>query len=155
MRMELNKTTEQRFWDKVNKTNTCWLWTGATQSRTTCAYGVFRVARRNALAHRFSYELAFGTLPSGKNVCHSCDNPICVNPEHLFLGTQADNLADMRSKGRMHGASHQRARRSLSPSAIADIQSQTALGVSQRKLARAYQVSQKTIYNALHGRLTY
>lgn len=81
----------------------CWLWTRQTLSN---GYGVIRVGsmcdgtRRQALAHRVSWELDHGPIPDGLFVLHRCDRPACINPAHLFLGTQQDNLADMRAKGR-------------------------------------------------------
>src|SRR3990167_6332282 len=90
---------EQRFWRMVYRTDWCWLWLGAKLKK---GYGVFRETcpRRSVLAHRVAYELANGPIPGGKFVCHHCDNPSCVRPSHLFLGTQKDNMADCSRKGR-------------------------------------------------------
>lgn len=95
-----------RFWAKVRKTDAgCWEWSGATSHG---GYGVFRLNRKNIGAHRISYEHSYGSIPSGLYVCHRCDNPPCVNPEHLYLGTPSENAREMRSKGRygIHGGKY-------------------------------------------------
>jgi len=89
-----------RFWDKVNKTispNGCWIWTAGVSNH----YGRFSVGRKTFSAHRFAFELTNGPIPLGLYVCHTCDNPLCVNPAHLFLGTHTDNMNDRNVKGRM------------------------------------------------------
>lgn len=85
-----------RFWSKVEKTDYCWIWNG-TRGK---GYGYFKLGNKNFRAHRFSWELAFGHIPEGLQVLHECDNPSCVNPKHLFLGTIRDNMADMMNKHR-------------------------------------------------------
>ena len=92
---------EDRFWSKVRKADGdgCWEWMGA---RVKTGYGQIGRSRTRQLiaTHRLSWELYRGAIPSGLCVCHRCDNPRCVRPDHLFLGTQADNIHDMVAKGR-------------------------------------------------------
>jgi len=88
---------EQRFWEKVDKSESCWIWKGTTYSN---GYGRICVNGKHVLAHRLSWTLTHSDIPDGFHVCHGCDTPLCVNPEHLFLGTQKDNMQDMISKGR-------------------------------------------------------
>lgn len=103
------KTQQDRFWGKVNKTseNKCWEWTGYTlppfiKSFTDSdkGYGRFWFLNKFWLAHRVSWFIKNGEIPDGLCVLHTCDNPPCVNPNHLFLGTKKDNSEDMITKGR-------------------------------------------------------
>lgn len=81
------------FWENVEKTDTCWLWTG---SQNYDGYGNFYGKR----THRLAYELTYGRIPKGFYICHTCDRPRCVKPEHLFLGSPSDNSIDAEKKGR-------------------------------------------------------
>lgn len=93
---------EQRFWTKVDPTGECWLWTASLHPK---GYGQVSVRRPDGRptmrrAHHIAWELTYGPKPPHLFVLHHCDTPRCVRPDHLFLGTQADNIADMVRKGR-------------------------------------------------------
>ena len=90
-------TVVDLFWTKVEKTDSCWIWTG---SRKPKGYGHLRHANKDYNAHRLSYELANGPIPALMEVMHTCDVPYCVNPAHLKLGSHAENMADCRDKRR-------------------------------------------------------
>lgn len=147
----------ERFWCRVDTSdeNGCWPWRGAIRHG---GYGQFWVdGRRRSYAHRVAYELAYGPITPGMVVCHQCDNPTCVRPTHLFLGTQNENLADGRAKGRMSapprhaGATHPRAK--LTPAIVLEArQLYEAGGISQYELAARYGVSQTTMRYALSGK---
>lgn len=89
-------TIEERFWGKVQKSEGCWTWNGGRDAQ---GYGAFKATRMEK-AHRYSWELHFGKIENGLLVLHRCDNPPCVRPDHLFLGTHNENMADMVAKGR-------------------------------------------------------
>lgn len=165
-----------RFWAKVHKTDTCWLWTAST---TRYGYGRLQVSGHALLAHRIAYALAHGSLPDDLLVCHHCDTPACVRPDHLFLGTYADNRIDCIRKGRAssgdrhwthitpdriargaqsgantqperrpRGEDHARAR--LSTDQVRDIRARFANGEVPRHIARDYPVTYQNIMAIIH-----
>lgn len=145
--------TEERFWRKVQMTeNGCWEWTGA---KTNCGYGHLRLNNRNIAAHRFAYMLVNGAIPGGMVICHRCDNPSCVRPDHLFLGTVQENMRDCRDKGRMGekrrlGLSNGAAK--VTPQIALLIREAQQSGASRADLAKQFQVSVWTITQITTGR---
>lgn len=150
----MSRTLADRFWEKVRHVegDGCWEWTGARQSDGYAVIGYGRPSvedrHRTARGHRVAWELAYGSIPVGLCVLHRCDNPGCVRPDHLFLGTLADNTSDMDRKGRgrrPHGESHPRAKLTLGEVNV--IRSlYDAGGVTQAELGRIFGVSGVTIY---------
>lgn len=155
-----------RFWSRVQKADGCWLWTGTVNRH---GYGQISsgASRRTLLAPRVSWELANGPIPDGLCVLHRCDIPGCVRPEHLFLGTKADNVRDMTAKARQAvGEQHGRRTRpertargeqqglaKLTDETVREARARYAAGgVSFPTLARDYGVSLRAIWLAVRRR---
>jgi hypothetical protein len=134
---------EERFWSHVEKTETCWLWKPAVKSGD---YGRIRVKGRGAKvkAHVLSYTMHVGPIPDGLNVLHHCDNPPCVRPDHLFVGTHDDNMKDKVAKGRQ-GKGERMGLSKLNPDLVRAIRLRLADGVGQRQTAREFKVSRTTV----------
>ena len=137
------------FWEKVLG-NGCWEWHG---KRITSGYGMMMRNRKHILAHRLSYELAFSPIPKGKLVCHRCDNPRCIRPSHLFVGTMKDNQEDMVAKGRSpkgeKNGSHK-----LCEENVLEIRRRYANGEgTQETISKDYNVSRTTIQGIVEHRL--
>jgi hypothetical protein len=136
------------FWSKAVRSEGCWEWSAA---RSHYGYGKLTYLGRSRIAHRMAWEFAFGPIPAGLFVLHHCDNPPCVRPDHLFLGTQADNIRDKISKGRGRGPTLARVgeangRAKLNSEQVRTIRERYAAGgISQRLLGREYGLSQQTI----------
>ena len=133
--------TFNRFAKKSNDPQMCWLWTGAVNQR---GYGLMLVwqgaTKERDTAHRFSYKTYVGPIPPGMFVCHTCDNPSCCNPGHLFLGTAAENVADMHAKGRWPAK--------LTADELAEIRASAA---PSRELGRKFGVTYQHILRIKRG----
>jgi len=150
-----------RFWSHVDKStgpNGCWIWARAPVQGTK--YGAVRWAGKTQRAHRVAWQITLGEVPGNMCVLHKCDNPLCVNPGHLFLGTRADNAADRDAKGRQacgdilsqakQGELNSQAK--LNESGVREIRSLVAKGVAQAEIARRRGVSQAAVWNIVNGR---
>ncbi len=149
--MAKRRTLADRFWEKVAKSDGCWLWTGSTNG----VYGSLGVERTHVGAHRLSWELAFGAIPDGLSVLHRCDVPTCVNPAHLFLGTHQDNMRDMADKGRGHGpgirGSASRFAK-ITEDDVIDIRTVRALGGTLQAIGAAYGLQKSAVGKIVSGR---
>lgn len=139
---------EDRFWKRVEKTRRCWLWRGSQHRRrgSEVGYGEIGVEDGHQKAHRVSWMLKHGPIPVGMFVLHKCDNPACVRPAHLFLGTAQDNSDDMRRKGRTNGPAGERSGKAkLTWKAVDAIRAAPRTRGSRHVLAKRFKVSVWTI----------
>ena len=136
---------EDKFWK--GEPFECWLWRGSI----TKGYGKFRLDGKIVLAHRIAYLLEYGKYDENLDVCHTCDTPACVNPNHLFLGTHQDNMRDMLAKGhhpyigKVNPTSYVRQLTDDEELEIAQLYKSG--GWSQRRIARHYNISQALVFN--------
>lgn len=147
-------TFADRFWSKVGKTNSCWIWKAYT---TKTGYGQIGNGNKIIRSHRASWMIHFGPIPAGKEVCHNCpggDNPACVNPDHLWLGTRAENATDAGKKGRLsvrHHYKHKHPKQKLTVSQVIEIRKQWP-GTTMKSLAERFGVCQESISFIVHRR---
>lgn len=155
--MGANLGDEKRFWKKVDKTdiNKCWNW--KAYKDIDWGYGIFRFREKTQKAHRVSWIFSNGAIPEGLCVLHKCDNPACVNPSHLFLGTNADNVKDRNAKNRQShnmgrkGIEHSQAK--LCNEQVVDIRILYYAGIAQNEIAKMYNVSPMLINRIVHRKL--
>lgn len=134
----------------------CWLWAGTVSGGGPTGYGTITFDKTIYKAHRLSVILSGREIPAGKFVCHACDTPLCVNPAHLWIGSHADNMADMAAKGRHvvgrrpRGTEVKNAK--LNRVAVLDIRSRLAAGCSKAEISRAYGVTRHTVILVAAGK---
>lgn len=159
------RTIEERFWSHVRKTDSCWYWQGA---HDVGGYGQFMLSATcgHMKTHRLAWEWARGPIPAGMFICHNCDTPACVRPDHLFLGSNRDNMADMRAKGRSltgdRNTMRQRpecvprgerqGRSMLTAKQVQEIRQRFANGEQGQSLAQVFGVSRGLIYSIVRHR---
>lgn len=137
----------ERFHDKyVKAKDGCWLWTAKILPN---GYGCIKHERKDVTAHRVSWELHYGPIPEGMHVCHKCDVRRCVNPEHLFLGTHDDNMADCARKGRHLSIGETNPKAKLTPRQVLAIRTSTR---PAKELAKQYGVYPTSIWNIKSGK---
>ena len=136
-----SRDLSERFWEKVDKTGTCWLWTGA---KLRTGYGSIRIDHKALRAHRVAYELSVAPIPEGVLILHSCDTPLCVNPAHLRLGDKRENTQDAIDRGQhVIGEDHYKAK--IPNHAIATIRAALNAGVPGKYLAKQFSVDPSMI----------
>lgn len=143
--LKIENTIENRFHTKVTEKdkNGCMLWTAFINPK---GYGLFKFNGRTMPAHRCSYELHFGKIPKGMCVLHKCDVRNCVNPDHLFLGTQIENIKDMCKKGRnSKSVGMDNPKSKLTDRKVKNIKMKLSQGITITKLAKQYKVAECTI----------
>lgn len=143
----MKKTVENRFWGKVDisDVNECWIWKAYSQGRNGNKYGRFGYNGKLILAHRLSWILKYGD-PGDMYVLHKCDNTLCVNPNHLFLGTHNDNMKDKVSKNRqsrMPGTTHPMSK--LTDNDVFDIRRRLSKGETLKSISQTYDIHISTV----------
>lgn len=148
--MEISAVLMERFHEKWEEIDGCWVWTASLAGN---GYGQIKIprTRRQIYAHRLSYLAHIGPIPQNMQVCHTCDNPKCVNPDHLFLGTSKDNHIDMKAKSR-HLFGERNSQAKLTEAHVVSIIRMAQQGHSQHKIGRTYGIAQGTVWKIVHRR---
>ena len=142
-------TIQERFEAKITKTRDCWNWKASKNNK---GYGQFKIAGKYQKAHRVSWMLYMGEIPSGMCVLHHCDCPSCVNPSHLFLGTNADNVHDRNNKSRQADTSGEKnGKAKLAEGDVRTIRTRWSNGVCQTDIAREFGVTHQNISYIVRG----
>jgi len=147
--MSDRSTLERRFWKRVHKTCGCWLWTGSRLGSHSGGYGSINIGGTPRGAHRVSWELHYGPIPSGMLVMHKCDTPLCVRPTHLCVGSQSENMQDMLRKGRRGKTENYGERNGnsqLTVATVVELRRLHGLGWSAPELASLFSVSRSLAY---------
>ena len=145
------RPADERFWEKVVilDKESCWEW--QKLSRQPEGYGSFYDGDKTIGAHRYSWTIHFGKIPEGLYVCHHCDNPPCVNPSHLFLGSSDDNNKDMAKKGRCAHGEHHGVSTLTSEQVLRLRHQYNHTNITQLELSKIYHISQSTVSNIVRG----
>lgn len=152
-RSDFSEAEIKTFWSKVDKRNNdeCWLWTGMIESSNQkgARYGRVSFKRtkrwKEFRAHRVAYAITYGEVPKGLNCCHKCDNALCVNPDHIFLGTYADNNKDRSKKGRTAG------RRLTDEQVVEARELYAKTHITLKELAKRYGIKARTMGGIIRG----
>ena len=150
---------EGAFWSKVDRSageTACWIWMRAVDSS---GYGALKVRGRKLNAHRYSYELHYGTIPDGLDVCHRCNTRLCVNPAHLYVGTRKQNVADSIAAGTYHflsgGGANQKGEKNphatLTNEEVLEIYQRAWSGERLQKIADDYGIVKSVVVRIKHG----
>lgn len=143
------RNPNERFDEKVDRSGNCWIWTAY---KNPMGYGTFGYMRTMKLAHRFAYEREYGQVSPNLSVCHHCDNPACVNPLHLFIGTQKDNALDSKKKGRT-AAGKRNGRAKLTEEQVKRIRAMHKDGTPRIKLASEFGIGAANLSEIINRRI--